>query len=196
MAFYWGTLNPWTPSVDIKDCLPRRLAFLHAGVGCGDFAELIGTPVVNGDVVVGSLPRQVEEPTGKKTPDQQREAKSRQVEHLAQRSAHRTCVRVSRHHVRHLLPPCLADVCRGDGRPLFFALDFGVAEELARFLVQEDRVVRDAVVFEHLLQLWPDRIVALFVFLFGAGIDRHYKSFADFYSWQVFRDNTSRVYST
>jgi len=24
MGFNWGTPNPWTPSVDIKDCLPQR----------------------------------------------------------------------------------------------------------------------------------------------------------------------------
>jgi hypothetical protein len=47
-----------------------------------------------------------------------------------------------------------------------------IAEELARLLVQEDGVFRDAVFFEHLLQLGPDRAVAVFVFLFGAGMDR------------------------
>ncbi len=61
MGFYWGTPYPWTPSVAIKDCLPRHLAFLHTGFGCGDFAELVGPCVVGGDVVVGILAVQVEE---------------------------------------------------------------------------------------------------------------------------------------
>ena len=67
MGFYWGTPYPWTPSVVIKDCLPRRPAFLDAGVGFGDFAELVGTLVAGRDVVVAILAGQVEDPTGKKT---------------------------------------------------------------------------------------------------------------------------------
>jgi hypothetical protein len=64
---------------------------------------------------------------------------------------------------------------------LLLAFDFGVAEELARFGMQEDRAVRDAVVFEHFLQLRLDRTVAFFVFLFGAGVDRHDEGFANFH---------------
>jgi hypothetical protein len=37
-----------------------------------------------------------------------------------------------------------------------------------------------SVVFEDFFQLGPDRLVAFFVFLFGAGIDRHDEGFADF----------------
>ena len=92
------------------------------------------------------------------------------------------------HDIAHVLPPSLTDFRRGDGRPLFLAFDFGVAEELARLGMQEDRVVRNAVVFEDLLEFRPDRIVALFVFLLGAGVDRHEERFADFHqrlpSWR------------
>jgi hypothetical protein len=35
---------------------------LHTGVGCGDFAELVGTLVVGPYVVVGILAGQVEDP--------------------------------------------------------------------------------------------------------------------------------------
>ncbi|MBJ7425285.1 MAG: hypothetical protein JHD23_12440 [Akkermansiaceae bacterium] len=62
MGFNWGRHNPWTPSVGIKDCLPRNSALSHAGVGCGDFAELGGALVVGRDVVVGILAGQVEDP--------------------------------------------------------------------------------------------------------------------------------------
>ena len=88
------------------------------------------------------------------------------------------------HDIAHVLPPSLTDFRRGDGRPLFLAFDFGVAEKLACFGVQVDRVVRDAVVFEHFLQFRPDRTVALFVFVFGAGVDRHNESFADFHKFK------------
>jgi hypothetical protein len=71
--------------------------------------------------------------------------------------------------------------------------DFGVAEELAHFRVQEDGVVRDAVVFEHLFQLRPDRVVAFFVFMFGAGVDRHDESFADFHGALILEDNRSQL---
>jgi hypothetical protein len=41
------------------------------------------------------------------------------------------------------------------------------------------------VVFEHLLQLGPDRVVAFLVFLFGVGVDRHDEGFADFHDLLV-----------
>ena len=107
------------------------------------------------------------------------------MEHFAQRSADRTVVGIRRHNSDILLPPFLTDLGRGDGRPLLFALDFGVAEELARLGVQEDRVVRDAVALEDLLQFRPDRIVLLFVFSLGAGVDRHDEGLADFHDLLV-----------
>ena len=73
------------------------------------------------------------------------------MENLAQWRADRTVVGIRRHNFDVLLPPFLTDLGRGNGRPLLFAFDFGVAEELSRFRVQENRVVRDAVVFEDLL---------------------------------------------
>lgn len=80
-----------------------------------------------------------------------------------------------------MLLPSSAGFGRGDGRPLLYALDFGVAEELARFGVQKNRVVRDAVVLEDFFQFRPDRIVAFFLFVFGTCVIRHDKSFADFH---------------
>ena len=94
-------------------------------------------------------------------------------------------VGIRRHDVDVLLPPLLTDLGRGDGRPLLFTLDFGVAEELARLGMQEDRVVRDAVALEDLLQFRPDRIVLLFVFSLGAGVDRHDEGLADFHDLLV-----------
>jgi len=41
---------------------PDSPAFLHAGVGFGDLAELVGTCVVGGDVIVGIVAGQVEDP--------------------------------------------------------------------------------------------------------------------------------------
>ena len=107
------------------------------------------------------------------------------MENLAQWRADRTVVGIRRHNSDILLPPFLTDLGRGDGRPLLFALDFGVAEELARLGVQEDRIVRDTVIFEHLLQFRPNRIVALLLFLFGAGVDRPDEGFADFHDLLV-----------
>jgi hypothetical protein len=48
-------------------------------------------------------------------------------------------------------------------RPLFLVSDFGVAKELARFRMQEDRVARNPVVLEDLLQFQPDRTMVFFV---------------------------------
>jgi hypothetical protein len=62
---------------------------------------------------------------------------SAQVKHLAQRGADGAVVAVERHDIAHVLSPSLASVGRSDGRPLFLAIDFGVAEQLARFGVQE-----------------------------------------------------------
>ena len=62
MGFNWGTTYPWTPSVAIKDCLPRNSALSHTGVGFGDFAELVRTRVFGGDVVVRILAGQLEDP--------------------------------------------------------------------------------------------------------------------------------------
>ena len=106
-----------------------------------------------------------------------------EVENLAQRSTDRTVVRVGRHDVTHVLPPFLADFGRRDGCPLLLALDLGIAEELSRLGVDEDRVVRHAVVFEDLLQLRSDRTVPLLVFLFGAGMNRHDEGFAAFHDF-------------
>ena len=106
------------------------------------------------------------------------------MENLAQRRTDQAVVRVGRHQVTHVLPPLLTDLRRGDGRPPFLAFDFGRAEEL-RFEVQEDRIVRDTVIFEHLLQFRPNRIVALLLFLFGAGVDRPDEGFADFHDLLV-----------
>ena len=68
---------------------------------------------------------------------------------------------------------------------MLFTFDLRVAEELARLGMQEDRVVRDAVVLEDLLQFRPDRIVLLFVFFLGAGVDRHDEGFAGFHNLLV-----------
>ena len=107
------------------------------------------------------------------------------MENLAQWRADRTVVGIRRHNFDVLLPPLLTDFRRSDGRPLLFAFDLRVAEELSRFGLQEDRVVRHTVVFEDLLQLRPDRIVAVFVFLLDAGVDRHNEGFADFHDLLV-----------
>lgn len=85
-----------------------------------------------------------------------------------------------------VLPHHLKALGRGDGGPLFFTFDLRIAKELPRLGVQEDRVTRDAVVLEDLLQFRPDRIVAPFVFLFGAGVDRHNEGFADFHELSVY----------
>jgi hypothetical protein len=63
----------------------------------------------------------------------------------------------------------LTDLCRGDGRPLLFVFDFGVAEKLVRFRVKKNGLVLDAMVFQNFFQLGPDRVVAFFVFLLGTG---------------------------
>lgn len=54
------------------------------------------------------------------------------MEHLPQIARHRTPVGIRRHELAHRSPPPAAHIGRRDCRPLLFALDFHVGEEVAR----------------------------------------------------------------
>src|SRR5579863_545776 len=84
-----------------------------------------------------------------------------------------------RHDRGHVLPPSPAHLGAGDGLPARLILDLHVGEQLARLRQQEDRVVRDAVRFEHRLELGPDRAMAPLVLGLEAGSDRHHEGLAD-----------------
>ena len=78
---------------------------------------------------------------------------------------------------------------------MFLAFDLRVAEKLVSLGVQEDRVVQDAVAFEHLLQLGPDWIVPLVAFRVGAGMNGQDEALRIFMVGKFSELNPTRVYS-
>ena len=85
-------------------------------------------------------------------------------------------VGVGGHHIAHMSPPLLAFRSLGDSLPTRFILDLNVTEELVSFRVKKNRVVVDSVFLEDRLQLRPDGIVPILVFLFFARVNGHYES--------------------
>ena len=69
------------------------------------------------------------------------------MEDFAKANGDGTIVGIGRHHVAHVCPPPATFRRIGNGDPARFVFDFGVGKELPGLLVQENRVVVDAVFF-------------------------------------------------
>jgi len=78
-----------------------------------------------------------------------------------------------------VLPPLLAFGGSSDGLPPSLILDFNVTKELAGFGMKKNRVVVCPVLLEDRFQIWPDRIVAMFVLFFFSSLNGHYKGLTD-----------------
>src|SRR6476620_6089241 len=79
-----------------------------------------------------------------------------EAKNFSQLARHRTIVIVRRHDVSHVCPPSSTLVGLADCVPPFLGFDLDVPEELTRFFIEKDRVVRDAVLFQNRRELIRD----------------------------------------
>src|SRR4051794_40396860 len=102
-----------------------------------------------------------------------------EVKDFAQLAGERAVVGIRGHDVAHEVPPAAADIRLRNRLPAHFVLDLDVGEEIARRLIEEDRITAHTMSEERLFELTPYGAVPPGIFGFLAGIDGHAEGFAD-----------------
>ena len=98
------------------------------------------------------------------------------VEEFFQWDADRRIIRIHLHDVCHHIPPFLGDrIHIGGVLAVGIAIAFLNGKEQIGVLVPEDAVVAHTLILDHLFQLWPNRSVALGIFLFASLLEIHLK---------------------
>src|ERR1044071_1702307 len=83
-------------------------------------------------------------------------------------------------------PPTSTDFSSRDLPPQLFRLDLCISKQsTVATAIQEDRIVVYAVIFQHLLQLRPDRIVTPLIFNERPRLKCHQERFANHENWSL-----------